>query len=150
MSGEKNIQSRIMLALGGHPAVRIFRNNTGVAWMGEARRISNRGPVMLNPGDVVIRNARRVEFGLCKGSSDLIGWRNVTVTPEMVGQRIAQFLAVEVKTGKGRATPEQLNFLRVLAGDGGAAGVARSPEEALALVEDGLFASGDSQTVKGR
>ena len=38
-----------------------------------------------------------IQYGLSIGSSDLIGWRSVEVTPEMVGKRVAIFAAVEVK-----------------------------------------------------
>ena len=40
---------------------------------------------------------RRVKYGLYKGSSDLIGWKSIEITPEMIGQRFAVFVSVEVK-----------------------------------------------------
>jgi ribosomal protein S19 len=49
----------------------------------------------------------------------LIGYRKVTVTPEMVGQEIAQFAAVEVKTARGRVRPEQQRFIEHVRGAGG-------------------------------
>jgi hypothetical protein len=48
-----------------------------------------------------------VRFGLCKGSSDLIGLRSLEITPELVGQRLAQFVALEVKAAQGVPSPEQ-------------------------------------------
>jgi hypothetical protein len=45
--------------------------------------------------------------GLATGASDLIG---------MAGGR---FLAIEVKTGKGRLTPEQVLFLKLVNKNGG-------------------------------
>jgi hypothetical protein len=74
-----------------------------------------------------------VQFGLCKGSADLIGWRTVTVTPDMVGQRIAVFTSIEVKTPTGRLRPEQQQWLDAVQAAGGIAGVARSVEDAQRL-----------------
>lgn len=68
------------------------------------------------------------------GGSDLIGYRKVTVTPEMVGQEIAQFAAVEVKTARGRVRPEQQRFIEHVRGAGGVAGIARSVEDAEELL----------------
>lgn len=64
------------------------------------------------------------------GGSDLIGYRRVTVTPEMVGKEIPVFAAIEVKTAKGRATKDQLQFLEHIRNAGGVAGIARSVDEA--------------------
>lgn len=71
-----------------------------------------------------------VTFGLCPGSADLIGYTTVTVTPEMVGQQIAVFAAVEVKTATGRPTAEQVAFLTHIKAVGGRSGIARSIEDA--------------------
>ena len=62
-----------------------------------------------------------VKYGVGgKGGSDLIG-----VAPG------GRFLAVEVKTAKGRATQDQLNFINVIKSKNGIAFIARSAEEAL-------------------
>lgn len=77
------------------------------------------------------RTGRYVQFGVgSPGGSDLIGYRRVTVTPEMVGQDLAVFAAVEVKTPKGRVKPEQQQFVDHIRGAGGIAGIARSVDEA--------------------
>lgn len=94
---------------------RLFRNNVGEAWMGRAVR---------NPdGSVTIRNPSRVQYGLCIGSSDLIGWRSVTVTPEMVGRQVAVFVAAEGKVGRRKPTQEQESFVNAVRAAGGLAGV---------------------------
>ena len=72
---------------------------------------------------------RRVMAGLGKGSADLIGWKTVTITPDMVGKKIAIFTAAEIKTETGYATPEQKHFLNTVALAGGRAFLARSPED---------------------
>jgi len=134
---EHEIQQRILLACGKGP-VRLFRNNVGTAWTGQHQQITQANAFTigqtLRPGDVVIRNARPLHAGLCKGSSDLIGLRTITIGPEHVGQHLAVFAAIEVKSPTGRTTPEQAAFLAQVQQMGGLAGVARSVEEAAAIL----------------
>ena len=76
-----------------------------------------------------------MQFGVgSPGGSDLIGYRRVRVTEEMVGQEIAQFAAVEVKTPRGRVRPEQQQFINHVLSAGGVAGIARSVDEAQKLL----------------
>ena len=110
---ETDILRRTMLEVGRRPDVRVFRNNVGVA---------------------VYPDGSRVVYGLAPGSSDLVGWRIVTVTPDMVGQPLAQFLALEVKTATGRLTTPQKSFLDAVRSAGGIAAVVRSPDDAVAAV----------------
>lgn len=73
-----------------------------------------------------------IRFGLCKGSSDLIGWTPVKITSEMVGNTVAIFTAVEVKKNKHgsyRATDGQLRFINAVRANGGLAGVADCNED---------------------
>jgi hypothetical protein len=130
---ESEIQARILLAIGSHPEVRVFRNTVGEGWQGQVVA-RNSGTVRLQPGDIVIRGARAVTFGLCPGSSDIIGWRSKLVTPDMVGKRAAVFTAVEVKTPTGRASLGQEKFIAAVGRGGGIAGIARSPDEASSLL----------------
>jgi hypothetical protein len=109
---EQAIQQRIRLAC-SRGDTRLWRNNTG-------RLRDERGQL--------------VTFGLCPGSADLIGYRTVTITPGMVGTTLAVFAAVEVKTATGRPTSEQTAFLEHVTAAGGIAGIARSVEEAQALL----------------
>jgi hypothetical protein len=89
-----------------------------------------------NCGGLKDTTGRFVKFGLFNpGGADLIGWKTITITPEMVGQKIAQFVGLEVKSATGRIRPEQENFLRVLKASGGLCGVVRSPAEALGIVD---------------
>jgi hypothetical protein len=80
--------------------------------------------------------ARRVEFGLTDGASDLIGCRRVTITPAMVGCTLAVFIAAEVKRPGVKVPDHQQHFLDFVRGFGGIAGVVRSDADALALVND--------------
>ena len=84
-------------------------------------------------GQYELADGRILRSGLCKGSSDLIGYRSVVVTPEMVGQRVAVFVALEVKD-KGRLTSEQAQFLEVVRRAGGIAAEVRSVEDARAAL----------------
>lgn len=136
-STETDLVRRIMLALGKFPGVRVFRNNTGTAWQGNSvYNVPKAMTVNVNKGDVILKQGRIVHFGLCKGSSDIIGFHSVTVTPEMVGKTVAIFAAVEVKTPTGKATPEQKNFIAQVNGFGGIGFVARSEEEAEELFKN--------------
>lgn len=126
---EAKIKRDIQLQLTADPHVRLFNNPTGVFWQGEV--------VSQSRDTIVLRNPRRVNVGLIKGGSDLIGWRSLLITAEMVGARIAQFVGIETKSLRGRATAEQLNFIDVLNRAGGAAGVARSTEDAEHILING-------------
>lgn len=121
---ETNITKTIQLALPSN--TRMFRNNTGTGWQG------TRMPSQA--GLVILKDARPLNAGLCVGSSDLIGWTTVKITPEMVGREVAIFTAVEVKAIRGRATADQINFIDQVRKAGGLAGVARSPEEARKII----------------
>lgn len=137
MSAEHHIQQRILLACGSGDA-RLWRNNVGTGWAGAATRITAGNvravAAQLRPGDVVVRGGRPLHAGLCVGSSDLIGYYSMVVGPEQVGQRLAVFAAVEVKSATGRASKEQQQFLNHITTVGGKAGIARSVEDAEALL----------------
>lgn len=125
MNAETNITNAIMLAL--PPATRAFRNNVGMGWTGKAIR---KGSL------IIIENPRPLHAGLCEGSSDLIGWTTMQITPDMVGHRVAVFTALEVKTATGRPSNEQLNFIQRVRDAGGIAGIARTPQEAQRIITE--------------
>ena len=52
-------------------------------------------------------------------SSDLIGLRRVTITPDMVGKIIGQFVAVEVKQPNEKPHPAQQKFIDLINQEGG-------------------------------
>jgi hypothetical protein len=106
---EAELQARVMRGIGSRPDTRVFRNQVGVYRLEDGRVIAS---------------------GLCKGSGDLVGWQTIEVTPSMVGRRIAVFISLEIKTSKGRVSPEQINWANAVRKAGGRAGVARSLEEA--------------------
>ena len=112
MPSEQTIQQHIRIAC-SKGDTRLFRNNTGT---------------------LRDQHGRAVQFGLCKGSADLIGWRSIAITPDMVGTTIAVFTSVEVKTPTGRIRPEQQQWLEAVQAAGGIAGVARSVADAEVLL----------------
>jgi hypothetical protein len=129
---ETTIQKQIMLAA-SQAGAKVFRNNVANAVVGQMQRIEKDGPVMLRKGDWIVRNGRRTQFGLCVGSSDLIGWRSVKITEDMVGKTFALFLAMEVKAEKGKATEDQFRFIKAVRYAGGLSGIVRSPDDAISV-----------------
>ena len=111
---EMNRLRAIMLGI-STPGVRLFRNNVGALKDAEGRLI---------------------RYGVANpGGSDLIGWRSITVTPDMVGQKLAVFLAIEVKGERTCVTDHQRNFITRVRADGGLAGVARTVDDALGIIK---------------
>jgi VRR-NUC domain len=108
---ESEIQSSIILNL-SHADIRLFR---------------------MQVGNFELIDGRRIVCGI-KGMSDLIGYRSITVTPEMVGTKIAVYAAVEVKSSQGRFRDGQLEFLDMVRAAGGIAGVARSLHDARSIL----------------
>ena len=126
---ESNVMRLIELALGKLPNVKIFRNNTGIGWVGQSQRINGSGNVM-------VKDARPLHAGLCEGSSDLIGWTEITIQPHMIGKKVAVFTALEVKRDSfARVSPKQRNFLEVVTKSGGIAGIVHSPEGAKDIID---------------
>lgn len=119
------LQAQVLKFLGSQPHIRMFRNQVGVGWVGNADRHPD--------GTVVIPNARRVSMGLHVGSGDLIGWKTLTVTPDMVGKQVAVFTSVEIKTPAGRVSPDQKNWLERVNSAGGLARVVRDLDQARKL-----------------
>jgi hypothetical protein len=110
---EQELQQRIRLELGSGP-VRLWRNNVGA---------------------LRDQRGRLVSYGLCPGSSDLIGLRRLRVGPEHLGQELAVFCALEIKSQRGRPSAEQQRFLAQVGAMGGLAGVIRSLEQARAVLQ---------------
>jgi len=116
---EREIQHAIRLAMGRHPSLRLFRNQVG-----ECDYTDDYG------------KRRHVSYGLCKGSSDLIGFRTIEV-PGLVAP-IAQFVAIELKAERGTLRPDQRMFIEAVRARGALAGVARSVEDVIALLDPTL------------
>jgi hypothetical protein len=113
---ETNVWRSVQLALSPR-GYRLFRNQR------------YKGPIV-SGGKITSAWA---DCGLCDGAADLIGFRIVTVTPEMLNKRIAIFCAVETKVKGGDRRDEQIAFIRAVQEAGGIAGFAESEGEALKL-----------------
>ncbi len=111
---ETDIQNSIRIALSYHGIV--FRTNAGTLYQGD-KRFSNefRETVIVNPRPVKM---------LPKGFSDLMFFGDD-----------GQAAFIEVKTAKGKASQEQLNFIKAMQSRGFRAGIARSVEDALKIIE---------------
>ena len=114
-NSETKIQQEIRLALGQRSDLRLFRNETGK---------------LPDP-----RTGRWVQFGLAKGSSDLIGFKTIKITPEMIGQEVAQFVSLEIKTERGKLSTMQQNWLQKVKSSGGIVGVARTVKDAFNILK---------------
>ena len=106
---ERDVLKRTMLKLSQLRAV-CFRNNRGLFFTLDLQR--------------------KVRAGLdVDGSSDLIGWHSVIITPEMVGKKVAVFMACEVKTDTGRLSETQAKFLENVRKAGGIGFVQKGDQE---------------------
>lgn len=83
-------------------------------------------------------HGRRISSGMGVGSPDLVGWQTVTITPAMVGRRIAVFMGVELKSNRRSPTAAQQAWLRAIDEAGGYAAVVHSEDEAVTFMEKGL------------
>lgn len=101
-----------------------FRNNIGVGIIGPMDKL--KAAVRFFKGSF-----RFIRFGLFPGSGDRIGWRVVTITPDMVGQKIAQFLSVEIKTVVDRMSEEQKRWADAVRRDGGRAEIWKDTQKGI-------------------
>lgn len=79
-----------------------------------------------NVGTFSTADGRYISTGLPKGFSDLFGTRI----------KDGRSIYIEVKTKKGKPSPEQINFISQMKAAGAIAGICRSKEEAIRLVND--------------
>ena len=137
MGGEAKIKSDIRDKL-SNGRVRLFNNPVGVGVVIGHKHSFTRQAIITKVLDLVRSLggfANRQKFGLAVGSGDLIGYRRVTITPEMVGRDVAVFLSCEVKTEKGPVREEQYRWAAHINSVGGIAVIARSLDAARAELD---------------
>jgi len=81
----------------------------------------------VNVGTGYTQDGRYFTTGVPKGFSDLFGFRKSD----------GKAVFIEVKTPKGRPSAEQKKFLETMRKYGAVAGICRSPEEAINLINGG-------------
>lgn len=113
MPAESDLLRRIRLAASAEGA-RLWRNNVG---------------------KYQDATGRWVTYGLCVGSSDLIGWVPTLIEAHHVGQHLPVFTAIEAKAGSRQATPEQKNFLAQVAQAGGVAVLAYELDDVISIIK---------------
>lgn len=121
-----------------------FRNDCGMGFVGgqeahilphqhvKARMVNGR-IVFLSAAETIIVKPHRIHYGLFNGSGDRVGWRTITITPDMVGKQIAQFLSVEVKTLRDRMSDEQKKWAAAVTRDGGRAEIWRETSKGVEI-----------------
>ena len=89
--------------------MRMFRTNSGMGWAGKS----------VKKGEMVIIKNPFPLHCMPEGWPDITGWETVEITPDMIGQKIAVFSVVEVKTGRLKLSDEQNKFKDLIQRMGG-------------------------------
>lgn len=123
---EYNVKASGKLAAAECGAV-TFENPVGGAWVcpPNKRKKSKRNGVSI----VTLESPRWVDYGLCQGSGDTIGWITQEITQDMVGQKVARFVSIEYKTCDGRPREGQQQWHEAVWRAGGYTGFARCDDD---------------------
>lgn len=130
MTKEHDLQNEIRLHVSREQLGTLFRANVGQGWAGKVQRMH----LTPDTNTILLVNPRPFSTGLPVGFPDLFGFVPVTITPDMVGQEIAVFAAVEVKQKTGRVSAKQRDMMAFLQKHGARAGVARSVGDAARIL----------------
>lgn len=144
MNKETVIQNKIRCRL-SELGILTFRNETGMGYGHSFIKmalnfIKSSNPALYYKVNSIIQKGI-IKFGFGQGSSDLIGIKEVLITPEMVGQKIGQFVALETKkpnhkTDKKRLE-QQTNFINMIKSKGGLAGFVEDLSQAERIINNG-------------
>lgn len=140
MASEALVQKTVWFALARRALGRatLFRTNSGKAWL------SGGGPARkLMDGSMVVPSARPVALGLATpqgdtvpGLSDLTGYVEITITPDMIGRTVPVFTVIETKeSGGGQRRAAQKDFIAQIQSVGGIAGFASDASQANEIID---------------
>lgn len=116
---EHEIQDRIRVAVSEYEGEGfVLRLNSGTAWGGELVDTPEYGPVLINPQKISLCPAGTPDL-LFVGGKGKVAW-------------------IEVKDLKGKAAEAQKRFIALATRLGHKVGIAKSPEDALKIVEDAM------------
>lgn len=119
---ERKLTDEILLAA-SKVGARLFRQNTGVGWVGKI--------IKKTSSTITLEHPRPLHAGLCVGSSDIIGILPRVITQEDVGKTVGVFVATEIKQVNGHLSVEQERFLAMVRLCGGIAVTARCVDDLL-------------------
>lgn len=98
----------------------IFSNPVGTAIVGGKQFYAKKaGAIPVKKGDRITIGGQNITFGLYPGSSDYVGWNEIIITPEMIGQKIAVFTSIEIKTENDKLSKKQRTWNRIVRQAGG-------------------------------
>jgi len=127
---ENEVAAAVLRELGHQfPRDRLFRNHVGGGWQGPGFTMRPGQTYVAQGGERLIQFPTFVEFGLCPGSGDFIGWHDLLITPGMIGKHVTQFLSVETKSAYGMAKKHQRNWRDQILQSGGIAMIVRDPAQ---------------------
>ncbi len=115
MLTESRIQAQVRAVLSHRDSsTRVWRNTTGAG---------------------KLENGQYIQWGLSVGSSDLVGIHRYLIKPEDIGTYIGRLFCVEIKTPKGRLSPEQKIWMKTIQDFGGISEICRSKKDAEELLK---------------
>lgn len=117
---EARAQAEALIAVSAEDDVLAWRNNTGTAWQGTPVKLPRGAMVRVEPGMVILRDARPISFGL-PGSADILGVAR------------GRFFGIEMKAGT-KQSEQQKKFQAAVERAGGVYGVAHNAADALVIV----------------
>lgn len=121
MKGEHAIQNAALVAVTALDGVMAWRENSAFAWAGRDVKAAVGKMVRVQPGWKILADARPIRAGV-PGIGDIMG----------TGRGRA--FALEMKDAEGSQEVSQRRFQRAFELAGGAYGIARSPDEAVAFL----------------
>ena len=102
---------RILVERSLSPLQRLWRVNAGQGWIGK---------ILSRKNNILTLRDPRPFFGMPPGTTDMIGFDSIIITPEMVGKKVAVFVGDELKATKNdKLKKDQVNFKNLIVSMGG-------------------------------